>query len=221
MSIANDDRATKWERRYKEALDAAAEAFSENGYLGSSTADIAEKLGIQQGSLYYYLPSKEAALQAICELGVRQFLAQLGDILASDTTSSAKLRAAFENHLAPLKAKPEGDYVRVFLLHRHQLPAGPRQAVATLARRYHNLIERLFTEAVAKGEFRGGLNPELAAHAMLGLCNSVIGARKLPAGQSIDVIIDSYFGILVNGVDKTTSPTPKQKTAANPPKARK
>jgi AcrR family transcriptional regulator len=201
MSRASNANETKWDRRYKDALDAAAEAFAERGYLGSSTKDIADKLGIQQGSLYYYLPSKEQALAAICELGVQKFVARLGEILDSNAPSSEKLRAAIANHLMPLTMKPEGDYVRVFVHHRHQLPSGPRQAVAALARRYHNLIERLFAEAVRCGDFRSDLNPTLAAHAMLGLCNSVTGARTPPAGASIEAIIEEYADILTRGTN--------------------
>ena len=44
--------------------------------------DIAERLGIRQASLYYYFPSKEAALSAICELGVKGFIANLERIIA-------------------------------------------------------------------------------------------------------------------------------------------
>lgn len=55
------DVTAKWENRYREVLDAAAMAFAERGYLGASTRDIAERLGIRAASLYYYLPSKEAA----------------------------------------------------------------------------------------------------------------------------------------------------------------
>jgi AcrR family transcriptional regulator len=215
MSIATDPQATKWDRRYKDALDAAAEAFAERGYLGSSTKDIADKLGIQQGSLYYYLPSKEQALAAICELGVQKFVARLGEILDSEAHSSEKLRAAIANHLMPLQTKPEGDYVRVFVHHRHQLPSGPRQAVAALARRYHNLIERLFLEGVRCGDFRSDLNPILAAHAMLGLCNSVTSARALPPGSSIDSIIEEYADILTWGMNVGRAKTKSNKSRSS------
>ena len=37
--------------------------FAERGYHGATTQDIADVLGIRQASLYYYFPSKEAALE--------------------------------------------------------------------------------------------------------------------------------------------------------------
>src|SRR5215510_8066715 len=109
----------RWERRYREVLDAAAAIFAEKGYAGASTRDIAERLGVRQASLYYYFPSKEAALAAICELGVKDFISNLRAIIADASPPDRKLRAAIANHVAPLRAHPDADYVRVFLRHRH------------------------------------------------------------------------------------------------------
>src|SRR5438552_7340070 len=119
----------RWERRYREVLDAAASVFVEKSYAGASTRDIAERLGVRQASLYYYFASKEAALAAICELGVKQFIANLQTIISEPRHATDKLRAAIANHLSPLRSQPEADYIRVFLRHRHELPDGSRQNV--------------------------------------------------------------------------------------------
>lgn len=60
----------RWERRHRQALDAVAVTFSERGCQGSSTADIARRIGVRQASVYYCFPSKEAALAAVCDLGI-------------------------------------------------------------------------------------------------------------------------------------------------------
>ena len=83
----------RWERRYREVLDAAAAVFAEKSYAGASTRDIAERLGVRQASLYYYFPSKESALAAICELGVKDFISNLQEIIAEISPSGRKLRA--------------------------------------------------------------------------------------------------------------------------------
>jgi TetR/AcrR family transcriptional regulator, cholesterol catabolism regulator len=190
----------RWERRYREVLDAAAAVFAEKGYAGASTRDIAEQLGVRQASLYYYFPSKESALGKICELGVKDFIANLQAIIAQTTPASHKLRQAVANHLAPLRAHPDANYVCVFLRHRHELPKGPRQAVATLARTYQELIQRLFREGIAAGELRADLDPKLATLALLGLCNSVITNRGVPRTATIDAMIDEYSRIFIGGI---------------------
>lgn len=190
---------TKWESRYREVLDAAATAFAEKGYLGASTRDIAERLGIRAASLYYYLPSKEAALLAICKLGVLEFIENLRDIIACSEPAPEKLRAAITNHLLPLRSHPAADYIRVFVLHRHELPAGPRQEIGRLARTYQGLIQQMFAAGIAAGEFATDLNPELATLGLLGLCNSVIAARSLPRASTIDDFIAEYSRIFIHG----------------------
>jgi AcrR family transcriptional regulator len=193
------DVTAKWENRYREVLDAAAVAFAEKGYLGAGLRDIAERLGIRAASLYYYLPSKEAALLAICKLGVLDFIDNLKDIVARRDPAPDKLRAAITNHLLPLRCHPAADYIRVFLLHRHELPNGPRQEVGRLARTYQELIQQIFIEGIATGEFASDLNPELATLGLLGLCNSVIAARSLPPTSTIDDFIAEYSRIFIHG----------------------
>jgi len=190
----------RWERRYREVLNTAAAVFAEKGYAGASTRDIAERLGVRQASLYYYFPSKESALGAICELGVKDFIANLQAIIARKAPAARKLREAIANHLAPLRARPDADYICVFLRHRHELPNGPRQVVATLARTYQDLIERLFREGIAAGELRADLDPKLAALALLGLCNSVITNRGVPLSVTVDAMIEEYTRIVIGGV---------------------
>ena len=205
-TISRWEPTPRWERRYREVLDAAATIFAEKGYSGASTRDIADRLGVRQASLYYYFPSKEAALHAICELGVKDFIANLERIIATPAPIEEKLRAAIANHLVALRTHPEGDYIRVFLRHRHELPDGPRQAVATLARAYTALTERLFVDGRAKGELRADLDPHLSTLALLGLCNSVISNRSLPRTASIDEIVEAYARIIIGGVVVNDAP---------------
>src|SRR5271170_7201813 len=63
----------KTHRRSPEIIDAAARVFADRGYHGATTQDIADVLGIRQASLYYYLPSKEVALEIVCTRGVEDF----------------------------------------------------------------------------------------------------------------------------------------------------
>jgi AcrR family transcriptional regulator len=153
----------------------------------------------RRASLYYYLPSKEAALLAICKLGVLDFIDNLKDIIARREPAPEKLRAAITNHLLPLRSRPAADYIRVFALHRHELPSGPRHEVGRLARTYQGLIRQIFVDGIATGEFAADLNPELATLGLLGLCNSVISARSLPPSSTIDDFIAEYTRIFTHG----------------------
>jgi|TARA_B100000959_G_scaffold218243_1_gene230367 AcrR family transcriptional regulator len=190
----------RWERRYREVLGVVATVFAEKGYAGSSTRDMADRIGIRQASLYYYFASKEAALASICEHGVKDFIDNLSKIIAEPTPITNKLRAAIANHLSPLRSQPEADYIRVFVNHRHELPNGPRQEIGKLAHTYQALVEDLFGQGIESGELQQNINPKLAALALLGLCNSVISNRALPQAIDIDVIIDEYTKLVAGGM---------------------
>jgi AcrR family transcriptional regulator len=210
-SSARWEPTPRWERRYREVLDVAATIFAEKTYAGASTRDIAERLGVRQASLYYYFPSKEAALAAICEHGVKDFISNLQAITTGPASAADKLRAAIANHLAPLRRHPDADYVCVFIRHRRELPNGPRQVIAALAHAYQELIMRLFEEGIAAREFRADLDPKLATLALLGLCNSVITSRGVPRSSTIDAMIEEYARIVIGGVVAGERAKPKRR----------
>ena len=61
-SVPLEPRGTLNERRWGEVLEVASEVFGERGYPAASLQEIAERLGISKGSLYYYARSKEDLL---------------------------------------------------------------------------------------------------------------------------------------------------------------
>jgi AcrR family transcriptional regulator len=52
---------------YERVLDVAAEIFEEYGYAGTTTNKVAEAAGISIGTLYHYIPDKDALLYALAE----------------------------------------------------------------------------------------------------------------------------------------------------------
>jgi AcrR family transcriptional regulator len=57
-----DPAEGKVRKRDQEVLDAAVEVFCERGYGAATVQDVADKLGILKGSLYYYIETKEDLL---------------------------------------------------------------------------------------------------------------------------------------------------------------
>ena len=90
----------KQHRRRAEVLAVAAELFSENGYEATSTTEIAERLGIKGGSVYYYIDSKEALLFELVEDIYGLLLESLEEVLASDADPVSKLNRLIDLHVA-------------------------------------------------------------------------------------------------------------------------
>lgn len=193
--------ADKYQRRYGEVIDAAASVFAEKGYHGSSTKDIAERLGIRQGSLYYYFASKESALEEVCKKGVDGFVQGLEDVVKRGGGSEAQMRAAVLNHLGPLRTRPT--YVRVFLRERHQLPRTSRHKIGKATRQYESLLEGLFRAGVEGGDFRADLDCRLATLALLGMCNAAAGWYKQGGGISLEALAENFATLILSGAGQT------------------
>src|SRR5215471_15545219 len=109
-------RNSKPLRRCDEIIDAAARVFAERGYHGTTTQAIADVLGMRQASLYYYFPSKEAALEEVCSRGTDGFVEGAERVMQLDALPLEKLTRLIASHLAPIDTM--ADYVRVFINER-------------------------------------------------------------------------------------------------------
>lgn len=193
-------RSARWEQRHREVLDAAAATFADLGYLGASTTDIADRLGIRAASLYYYVASKEAALARVCEIGITPMIARLDATLASAQPARAKIREAIATQLAPLRSLPDAHYMRVFLRHRYNLTGVKRRHVIGLSRHYQSQVGQIFADGARSGEIDPATDPDVASFALIALCNAVIVGRTLPKGATIDTLIDAFAAIMSDGV---------------------
>jgi AcrR family transcriptional regulator len=167
-------------RRADEIVAAAARVFAERGYHGTSTQAIADVLGMRQASLYYYFPSKEAALELVCAHGVDGFVENAEAIVGGDGTPRDKLCRLIASHLAPSATKR--DYVKVFINERRYLPDESRRRIGRRSRRIEKCFEQVVRAGIADGSLRADLDPRLTVLAVLGMCNAVINWR--PADQA-------------------------------------
>lgn len=184
-------------RREIEIIDAAARVFSRRGYHGTTTTDIADELGMRQASLYYYFPSKEAALEAVVERGVEGFVEAARTIKASNTPSRDKLKALISAHISPITYRH--DYVRVFLKERHNLPLGSRRRIGRQSRTVERIFESVIAEGMRDGSFSKSTDARLATLAVLGMCNSVHEWWQRE-GRSIEEVSAAYAEIATCGV---------------------
>jgi AcrR family transcriptional regulator len=187
-------------RRADAIVDAAARVFAERGYHGTSTQAIADVLGLRQASLYYYFPSKEAALELVCERGVDGFVETAEDIVAGAGTPLAKLTRLIAAHLAPNASKR--DYVKVFINERRYLADASRRRIGRKSRRIERCFEEVIRAGIADGSIRAGAEVRLSMLAVLGMVNSVINWRDDDQARALDQIADVLSELVVVGLAK-------------------
>ena len=190
---------TPGRRRAPEIFDAAARVFAERGFHGTTTQDIADVLKIRQASLYYYFPSKDAALELVCLRGVEGFFEVAQAIAAGPGSCANRLGRLIDSHLAPIVDR--GDYVRVFLNERQHLPAESRHKVGRWSRALERVFEDVVKEGVRTGEFRRGLDTRLITLAILGMCNEVSSWFRKENAEMRD-ISGQFVRLVLDGVSE-------------------
>lgn len=213
LQTGGGDRQRK---RAGEIVDAAARVFAERGYHGTTTQDIAEALGLRQASIYYYFPSKEVALERVCEHGVDGFVEAAEAILQAPGTPREKIEQLIASHLAPLETRR--DYVRVFINERRYLPASSRKRIGRASRRLERIFQGVIEEGIADGSFRSDLDPRLATLAILGMCNAVINWRPSEPNTSTAALAREFAGIFLGGVCGRSKAEPRRALRPAPPR---
>ena len=135
MSISTERR---YENQRQVAIRSAASVFAEKGFHGASTRDIAERMGIKQGSLYYYFKSKEEALGEVCLFGIEEYVERMKTIAASEQPFEAKLMATITSHLSSYRERNEA--LKVHNDERLYLPEDKREKLKELGSGYRQQL---------------------------------------------------------------------------------
>jgi AcrR family transcriptional regulator len=168
MTKATDN--TRYQQHRLQAIRAAAAVFAEKGFHGASTRDIAEHMGIKQGSLYYYFRSKEEALGEVCLFGIEDYVARMERIAQSEQPFEAKLLATLTSHLSSYREKNEA--LKVYNDERLYLPEEKRRLLKQRGSRYRQLLEGIFEEGIRQRVIRDSIDCHFAAQAVIGICNA-------------------------------------------------
>ncbi|MDU2067160.1 MAG: TetR/AcrR family transcriptional regulator [Sporomusaceae bacterium] len=88
------------EVRQIELIDAATELFCSNGYEKTMVADIVKQVGVAKGTFFYYFPTKEAILEAICTRWASELVASV-QLQSRQFTALHKLQFFISQLTAP------------------------------------------------------------------------------------------------------------------------
>ena len=187
----------KYQQQRLQAIRSAAAVFAEKGFHGSSTRDIAEHMGIKQGSLYYYFKSKEEALGEVCLFGIEDYVAHMKVIAASDQSFESKLTATITSHLSSYRERNEA--LKVYNDERLYLPQEKRSNLKLLGSGYRQSLEEIFEEGKQGGALRESLDCHFAAQAVIGICNAWGDIIVRDPDVDLFEIIQKCADLLMNG----------------------
>jgi len=187
--------------RRAELTRQAARLFAEKGYHGTSIGEIAEALGVQKGSLYAHIKSKQDLLYETMLEGARAFHAGL-DAIPDELPPSEKIRLALRSHLRVVSDQLE--VATVFVREWRYLEGERRDEILAERRRYEERVRTFFREGRERGELRTDLDDATAA--LLALSAANWAYTWLRPGRDTDELADRFYALLVDGMRGYATP---------------
>ncbi|HEX8940029.1 MAG TPA: TetR/AcrR family transcriptional regulator [Candidatus Limnocylindrales bacterium] len=173
-------------------LGVATRLFRERGFHATSMQDLAEALGMNRGSLYHYIESKDDLLWWIVSGALERLDGRVRPILEADGPAPGRLRAAIAEHLC--FAAAESDELSLIQIELRSLGGERRAELIRRRDAYEVCWRRTVSDGIAAGELRA-VDVRLATIAILSACNWFTQWYR-PEGAQTAEAIGAVFGDL-------------------------
>jgi AcrR family transcriptional regulator len=140
------------ERRTADIMEMARTVFCEKGYNEAVISEIAQRLGVVEGTIYRYFPSKRDLLIAVASDWYEQMLSDYDQQLEGLRGTWNRLRFMVWRHLTVIHDDPA--MCRLVMNELRVLPEYRKTPVYELNRVYTQRTTAIIEEGVAAGELR-------------------------------------------------------------------
>jgi len=144
---------------------AALRIFRRKGYEAASMQEIADAVGLNKGSLYYYISSKQELLVQLFEGRAEQVLGEMETAASRPGPARERLRAIVRAYV--LGVLRNLDEVHVYVREEHSFPPTALRQVRRTHQAMRDRFERVIVDGIREGDFVEG-DPKLATLALLG-----------------------------------------------------
>jgi len=179
-------------------VTATGRLFRAKGYHGASMADIGKAVGLEKGSLYSHISSKQDVLRELVMRGATLFMTGIRRVAESDAPAPVKIRAAMRAHLRVVAEHP--DLATVFLQEWRRLEGAALDEVKGLRAEYEAAWRELVAAGVRDGSFRAGLDARFAALLLLSAANWAYQWFDPHGPLSADEVADRFTDIAFEGM---------------------
>jgi len=183
--------------RTEEVYTKAAMLFRRHGYLNTPLNEIAKSLGIQKGSLYYYINDKETLLFNILNKTMDNMLELVGNLPLKDLPPDKKLSEVIRAHIVNAVR-----YLNEFsvLLHDTQyLPPKQKEIILSKEKQYEDIFLNIIREGIEKKIFVN-YDSKMITYMILGSCNWLYQWFSPQAEKSSEEIGKIFSKVFLNGL---------------------
>ena len=189
----------------KAVIDGATALFVAKGYSGTTTQNIADAVGLQRTSLYYYFKSKEEILAAMID-DVTISAAKRNEAIRFQKDSSVLQRIAVLVEDSVLRILEHPQVVKVLDRTEGELPSDLIENYVDAKRGVRDQVIALLSEGIDSGEI-ADVDVRVAAFALIGMANWTAWWYSPGKGLAPEVIARTISTLAVKALA-----APKNKT---------
>jgi len=182
-------------------IQAGMNLIYERGYEGMSLRHLASEVGLQVGSLYNHISTKQELLFCLLKDHMEQLLESLDQTLAPAPDPHQRLRAFVSFHVHYHIARKR----EVFICYSELRSLEPDnyRVIVGLRRDYERRLIMILRAGLAEGRFSVA-DPAVAAYGILAMLTGVCTWFRPDGRLSADAVAELYAGMVLTAVGDTT-----------------
>ena len=213
MATTNMDRrrtsarvqaAPAYQARRDEIIAAAGQTFLAKGYRSTSFRDIADAVGIDRASLYYYFESKHDLFRVATSTAVARNVDDAEAIARAERDPAQKLTEIVAKLLA---SYTDTDFPFMFIFLQEDVnhiagdPDEPwARQMNELTRRYERAVTSILEDGVARGVFVLAGPPRVLTKAIIGMANWTHRWYQSDGALAAAEIADAFAATVLHGI---------------------
>lgn len=178
-------------------LSAASNEFAAVGYEQATLETIGQSVGLSKGSLYYYVPGKEALLVLLLERVIDQIETAAIARTPVDATPIERLKAFLQAHIEVTTASPDGH-----VLAKNYETLMRLERASDLRKRHEQTLAAILMSGVTDGTFRD-LQPNPVTKMLFAAVNSIPLWFDGTGELTLDDLVDTSLQLMLTGILRT------------------
>ncbi len=205
----------KTEAKKKQIVAVAAKVFAEKGFQEATIAEIAQKAGISEASIYEYFATKEGLLFSIPAESAQELFDLLEFHLKLIRGAANKLRSIV--HLFMHTYQNHSEFATIIMLILKHNKRFLETDGHRIIRRGIKHINQVVEEGMASGEFRSDLDPYMARSIILGTIEHLV-TNWIMTGrpENLEKLVDPMMDCIIGGIQYGAG-APDHWNAGRPP----
>jgi AcrR family transcriptional regulator len=199
---ARTEGGADYKARREELVKVAAEVFQEKGYQAATLNDVAEKVGTDRASLYYYVGSKQELFEEVVQDVLEANLKEARRIKKEDLPPAEKLTKLVRTMMVSYERNYPFTYVYI---QEDMSRVGAQDSewartMSSRTRSFEKIVKGFIEDGIAAGEFRSDIPSEIAANGLYGMLNWT--HRWFHPGRGADAtqIAESFASLFLEGM---------------------